>query len=258
MTHTFANSAAVPVPLRFSKQQLFEELAWFMPAFVRSFVRMVGPHYSTESAAVAEPSLQVLQASPMWRSLSELYEYGVHGVLPTISELGDGSLFDVELFLDGIDGLRCYLREDDCEVPKLSKATMALARARQDLDESALDQQVAIEKVALLARLPEEAVCSRLGVPIGTSTSICRARGALVQMFGFPPTGSSYAPHFDFVQSLPTELPIDVVRAINERAGLTGITPFEILRLAFGDEISRDRYQPALTALQSIRQVNGQ
>lgn len=253
MALSFANSSAVPVPSCFGKQQLFEELAWFMPALERSFERLYGPAWWSGSSTVASRSLQAFQASPLWRSLSELYDYGVHGVLPTISELGDGTLFDVEMFLDGLDGLREYLREDDGEIPKLSKATVALARARQDLDGSDLDHQISTLKVALLARQSEEAVCGRLGKGPGATISVRRAREALAQLFAFVPTGSSGSPSFAFIQCVPTELPIDVVRAINERAGLTGVTPFEILRSAFAEEIGRDGYQGAPAPIHAVR-----
>jgi hypothetical protein len=254
----FANSASVPVPTRFSKQQLFEELAWFMPALARSFVRIYGHCCWSGSSTVAEPSLQSLQTSPLWRSLSDLYDYSVHGVLPTISALGDGSLIDVETFLEGIDGLREYLREDDGDVPKLSKATIALARARQELDESDLDQQIAIGRVAMLARLPEEVVWSRLGSAPGAPIPVPRARDALTHLFGFVATGATGSPPFNYVQSVPMELPIDVVRAINERAGRAKVAPFEILRLAFAEEIGRDTNQCVLADIHSVRPVNSQ
>ncbi|MBI5270758.1 MAG: hypothetical protein HY856_13885 [Burkholderiales bacterium] len=256
MTLSFANSSAVPVPHCFSKQQLFEELAWFMPALERSFVRLYGPQCWNGSSTVPGRSLRALQTTPLWSSLSELYDYGVHGVLPTTDELGDGSLFDAEIFLDGIDGLLPFLREDDGDIPRLAKATCELARLRHELDGSNPDQQIPAGKVALLARLTEDSVCDGLGIPPGATISVRRAREVLPQMFGFVPTGSSASPTFAFIQCVPIELPIDVIRAINERAGLTGMAPFEVLRSAFAEEINRDGYQSALAATQAALPMN--
>ncbi len=61
-------------------------------------------------------------------------------------------------------------------------------------------------------------------------------------MFGYIPTGEQLAPKHNFIPGLAFELPIDVVRAINDRAGLAGVTPYEVLRAAFAQEIRSDAY----------------
>ena len=74
---------------RFSKQELFEELAWFMPTFAKSVERMYGTGAAalmrSTDAVPAEPTLEKLRSTPLWNSLSQLYDYGAEGVVPGIS-----------------------------------------------------------------------------------------------------------------------------------------------------------------------------
>ena len=166
--NSIATTATTTLPAdavqRFSKQDLFEELAWFMPAFARSVERMYGTGAAvlmrSEDVGPYRPSLPELQSTPLWQSLSELYDYGVSGVLPTINELGDGSLADVEMFVMGLDGLAAYLDEDEGGIPSLCKKTVARANARHildggvpytELDDGRPDAHLNLAQVALLA-----------------------------------------------------------------------------------------------------------
>lgn len=242
MTHHFATSAAVPAPSSFTKQQLLEELSWFVPAFEQSVERMLSPVQGTGLQRPVGAIPVSPQASPLWRALDELFDYGVHGALPAGGELDEGTLLDVDLFLQGIDGLEELLALDDGGIPRLAKATLALAKARQALDLMGGDQLMSVDQVAVLARAPLEVVIHRLDVTVDAELPVGRVREALSRVFGYLPTGEQAAPSHQFIPGLAVELPIDVVRAINDRAGLAGVTPYEVLRAAFAHEIRRDAY----------------
>lgn len=242
MTISFATSTAVHVPIRFSKQQLFEELAWFMPALASSFERLYGSgmfmHPRSQGTCFGALDVEMMQTTPLWRSLSELYNYGFYGVLPALNELGDGLLADVESFLGGIDGLAQYLQEDDGGIPKLSKRTIELARSRQLLDEGATGDRLAVSQVALLANADESWLLQFSGLNSDGGIRVEEVRQWLAECPSFTATGNGSAPEFTFARTLSIGLPVDVLRAIQERAGRTGKTPFEVLRIVFKNEIA--------------------
>jgi hypothetical protein len=249
---------------RFSKQELFEELAWFMPAFAKSVERMYGTGAAVlmRSADVGpyKPSLQELQSTPLWQSLSQLYDYGVHGIIPTINDLGDGSLADVEMFVVGLDGLAMYLDEDEGGIPKLSKKTVALGHARHildggvpytDVDTDRPSDYLTFAQVALLADLDERSMRNCVDPsnpdPLKTVCSgnrtyihIEEAKRWLGGRERFVPTGTKAATPFNFAKTFEMDLPVDVLRALNDRAAASGVTPVQVFRIVFADEISHD------------------
>jgi len=252
----------------FTKQELYEELAWFLPAYVRSFARLLGSGAIQESFLDRpDQHLALLQATPVWRSLDALYHYGVHGVLPKDMQLGDGSLADVELFIGGIAEMGPYLGEDDGQVPVLSVVTVAIAQARMVLDgEAAYEVRrmppagyISVPHVALLCRCPEQAIESELNADSNQARrfrvfdgirhmDLDDARSFARSCMSFVPTGTT-APPFNFAKQVHAELPVDVLRAVAERAAATGTTQLRVLRQAFAAEISRDQlYAPPAVA----------
>lgn len=258
------NSPSAAARKRFTKQELFEELAWFMPAFAMSVERMYGTGAAVlmRSVDVApyKPCLQELQSTPLWQSISQLYDYGAYGILPTINQLGDGSLADVEMFVMGLDGLAMYFDEDEGGIPKLSKITVALAQARHildggvpynDLGADRPSDHVSLVQVALLADLDERSVrkCIDTNNPASLKTvysgnrkyiHIEDAKRWLSGREGFAPTWMKAATPFNFAKTLEVELPVDVVRALYDRAAASGMTSVQVLRSVFADEISHD------------------
>lgn len=242
---TQANPAKAGVDKRFSKQQLFEELVSFMPAFANCVERL----YGTDGAALIKwsevtphaPDQEALQRSPLWQSLGELYDYGMYGVIPTTDELGDGSLLDTELFLDGVGGLAEYLSDNDGAVPRLAVRTVGLARARQILDRGESSERITLHQVALLASGDEQWVDRHACLAIDGAMGVEDAQRLLAECPTFVPTGSKRAPTFAFATSRRIEMPIDIIRALEERAGQSRTSVFAVLRGAFADEISRDK-----------------
>jgi hypothetical protein len=184
--------------------------------------------------------MKTLQETPLWLSLSELYDYGIYGVLPTVNKLGDGSLFDVEMFLDGIDGLAQYLQEDDGGIPELSKSTIELARCRRLLDEGAASDPFTLTQIAMLVNVDETRLRQFLSLDVNGVICVDAVRQWLSGCPGFSPTGNRKAPEFTFARTFSMDLPVDVIRAIQERAGRTKKAPFDVLRDAFAMEIVRD------------------
>jgi hypothetical protein len=249
---------------RFSKQELFEELAWFMPAFARSVERMYGTGAAvfmrSADAVPYKPCLQELQSTPLWQSLSQLYDYGAYGILPTINDLGDGSLADVEMFVMGLGDLALHLDEDEGGIPKLSTKTVALAQARHILDggepytnfeTDRPSNHLTFAQLALLADMDERSVRNSVDpknpdplktVCLGNRTYIHieEAKRWLSGREGFVPTGTKAATPFNFAKTLEMELSVDVVRALNDRAAASGMTPVQVRRSVFADEISND------------------
>ena len=264
MNTTTANLMTIAFQKRFSKQDLFEELAWFMPTFASSVERMYGIGAAllmrSPDTVPYKPSLVELQATPMWQSLSQLYDYGVNGVLPVINELGDGSLADVEMFVMGLGGLEAYLEEDESGIPSLSRRTVELANARHILDGgvpytnfdcSRPIDHVSLTHVSLLVDLEEPTVRTSLDAsdvgPLTTGSTggqtylpIEEARRWLAGRDEFVPTGMKAVTAFNFAKSFDIELPVDVIRAIGDRAASSKMNRAQVLRLAFADEIARD------------------
>lgn len=229
---------------RLSKQQLFEELAWFMPALALSIELLYGTGAAalmrSPEMAPGSPDLYALQATPLWRALSELYDYGAQGVLPTINELGDGSLFDIELFLGGNGGLAEYLQEDDGGVPRIIFRTIELAWGRQLLDDGDPAYTLSVTQVAMLADADEDWLQRVAGLVVGGFVGVDDPLRWSAGCPGFAPTGCKAVPGFMFAKTLSVDLPVDVVRAIQERAGLAGMTTEEAFRTAFAVEVAGD------------------
>jgi len=248
-------STSPAVTKRFSKQDLFEELARFMPTFACSVERMygTGAAFLMRSATIepSAPNLEALQATPLWRSLSELYDYAFDGVLPAINQLGDGSLVDVEMFLAGIDGLTEFLAEDDGDVPKFAKRTVLVAQGRQILDGDTpyLDfvadrpaDHLSLTQVALLGGVSAEWVRESASLATGQQfVPVEMAREWLCSCAVFVATGAKLtAAEFRFSKSISVDIPLDIVRALQERAGISGLSPNQVLRIVFAEEIARD------------------
>lgn len=236
--------------MRFTKQQMLDELLNFSEGFARSVGRLfghsaIGPILgSSEGGYNAEPNLAHLRESPLWRTLDAMYDYGVLGSrTDEIRELGgessiDGSFADVELFLRGLDGLEMYFDEDDYRLPSLCRQTVRLAVARCVLDgggrytdyEDALPFSLSFAELALLADMDERSVRNaanpKLPDPLKPETvgnrsfiPIEEARRWLAGRKGFIPTTD---PADAAVEVASLVLPADVVRGINAHAHAAG------------------------------------
>lgn len=262
---------------RFSKQELFEELAWFMPAFAISVERLYGTGAATLMRSATEmpctPNLDDLQLTPLWRSLSQLYDYGVEGVLPEQGDPADGSMADTEMFILGLDGLAAYLSEDEGGIPKLAKRTVMLAQARRivdggvaiiNLDCDGPSAHLTREHVALLADVDVGMVDELIRLercdeadsserPNGGYVHVEAAKRFLVASKSYVPTHRGAALPFNFAKPFQVDLPVDIVRSLNDRSARLGLTPHQVLRSIFAEEIAHDCLYGTTAPLAQVR-----
>lgn len=266
----------------FSKQQLLEELSWFIPAWSRSYQRLFEPAHvlgePPQSRVGHSDGRLKLDTTPFWVSLVALYDYAYDGVLPQHHQIGDGSLADAEMFVMGLEGLESYLAEDDGGVPKLAQQTVLMAYARHVLDggqpytewdRNRLPNCIKVSHLALLARVHESelltrpdgheaAVPSLIHTEHGSYVRVEHAQLWLQSVAGYVPTGSTSPRPFTFAAMHQAALPADILRAMNERAAAAGTTVLEVLRDVFAAEITNDAvYASPPTASSSLVGLRG-
>lgn len=233
---------------RFSKQELFEELVGFMPALASSFERLFGEGTTVLTASGA-PGWARLRTTPMWQTLSDLYDFAHYGVRP--AKYGDGSFVDVELFVGGLGGLEEYLAEDETRPPRLALRTLLLAQGREILDggepysdlvPGRPEGYLSCEQVALLGDVSEDRVQREVGCSSDRRfVGVPDARRWLASRAAFVPTDAqATAPRVEFAPALSVQLPADVLRALQERAVATGRSAVRVLREFLRTEIDRD------------------
>lgn len=228
------------------------ELLTFAEGFARSVGRMfghsaIGPIFGSRGDGYnAEPNVEYLRESPLWRTLDAMYDYGVLGKrTDEVRDLGgkssvDGSFADVELFLRGLDGLEMYFEEDDYRLPKLCRQTVRLAVARCVLDggdrytdyEDAPPFSLSFAELALLADMDERSVRNAANPKVPDALKpetvgkrsvvpIEEARRWLAGRKGFVPTTDAGGAEVEMVSLF---LPAEVVKQITAQASASGYT----------------------------------
>jgi hypothetical protein len=248
--------------MRFSKQELYKELEWFMPTFAHSVERMYGAGASvlmrSPGGLQQRPDIDALQQTPLWSTLGVMYDYGFLGIDSPECTMGEGPFADVELFMTGLDDLDEYLREDDGGVPRLCQQTVAMAVARHVLDggdryrlyEDAdhLLGRLTFAELALLADMDERSVRNAANpklpdplksVVLGKRSLIPieEAQRWLSGRKGFVPTGANQPPEkpFLFAKTVDVPLPTDLVRQLHFAADDAGMKPEDLIRTLLGD-----------------------
>jgi hypothetical protein len=120
--------------MTFTKAAMQEELSSFLVLYGKQIARLYGVGVSELS------DLAAIEASPIWRAVSEMYDYGVSGT-PT-AHLFPGGHIDAEYgaaerFLRAMDTphMRLYLKEEGNSPPRLATTAVLTAVARMVLDD---------------------------------------------------------------------------------------------------------------------------
>lgn len=238
--------------MRLTKTAMQAELA----EFLRLFGEQVGALYGVRAPAWAKDD--AVRASPVWRSLDELYDYGVDGIpVPSIPESAGeviGRHLEVERFLHALDTLpmKLYLDGNENMPPRLAIHAAKCAAARHVLDggdrrtDYATDEfgpgngdwgYLTLAEVALLANMDERSVRNaanpKLPNPLKTETvgrrSLVRpeeARRWLAGRKGFVPTRVVSQGEGDPLPSYDLTLPSAFVEDVRREAQELDI-PFE-------------------------------
>lgn len=272
--------------MRFTKQELFEELQWFIPAFAKGVSRMFAIHPTQTAGASSrffgnidrailhiegdadEPNWEALSQTSLWRVLAAMYDYGFDGIETPETNVGDGMFADVELFILGLDGLKQYFDEDEGDIPRRCQITVTLAVARHVLDGGTpyridLDRPagyLSFAEVALLADMDERSVRNaanpKLPSPLRTETigkrsliAVEEARRWLAGRKGFFPTKPMQEKSpFSWTVKASLELPTDIINALDLRASSRGVTKEDYLRTVLAPELKEITESKAVLA----------
>lgn len=181
--------------MTFTKAAMQEELSSFLVLYGKQIARLYGVGGNELS------DLAAIEASPIWRAVSEMYDYGVSGT-PT-AHLFPGGHIDAEYgaaerFLRAMDTphMRLYLKEEGNTPPRLATIAVLTAVARMVLDDGWREtdygaehgilkgdmSHLAIAEIALLANMDEGSVRNaankRLPDPLKT---VQRGKRSLVE-----------------------------------------------------------------------------
>lgn len=157
--------------MTFTKEAMQEEFSSFLVAYGQQVENLYGV------AGSALTDLEAIEASPIWKAVSEMYDYGVAGT-PTAHLFPKGHIDAeygaAERFLRALDTpqMRLYLKEAGNTPPRLATTAALSAVARMVLDDGwrqtdygaehgilAGDQgHLTIAEIALLANMDEGSV----------------------------------------------------------------------------------------------------
>ena len=159
--------------MRFNKTQMQDELSAFLALFGDQIATLYG------SISPAQDGKDALHASPIWETVSEMYDYGVEGfsvpVEPSTAASVVGRHNEVERFLHTLNTLpmKLYLNGNGNVPPRLAIIAAQCAAARLVLDgadrrtDHAIDEfgpgngdfgYLTLAEIALLANMDERSV----------------------------------------------------------------------------------------------------
>lgn len=239
--------------MRFAKTDMQGELSKFLTLFDD---QMAGLYAVNSPAWVAKDAVQ---ASPIWKTVNEMYDYGVDGLPIPVGPDSAGSVvgrhIEVERFLHALNTLpmKLYLDGQGNTPPRLAILAAQCAAARLVLDgadrrtDYATDEfgpgsggfgYLTLAEVALLADMDERSVRNaanpKLPNPLMTEQvgrrSLVRpeeARRWLANRKGFVPTKAINGGNEDRLPSYDLELPPAFVKDVRREAKELDI-PFEI------------------------------
>ena len=239
--------------MRFTKIQMQDELSLFLNLLGEQLATLYGvdaPSWATKYS---------VETSPIWQTVTEMYDYGVEG-LPVPAKPGSaGSVIgrhtEIERFLHALNTLpmKLYLDGQGNTPPRLAILAAQCAAARLVLDgadrrtDYATDEfgpgsgdfgYLTLAEVALLADMDERSVRNaanpKLPNPLMTEPvgrrSLVRpeeARRWLASRKGFVPTNAFNEGNEDSLPSYDLELPLAFVEDVRREAKELDI-PFEI------------------------------
>jgi hypothetical protein len=239
--------------MRFTKIQMQDELSVFLTLFGEQITTLYG------TSAPAWATKDAVQASPIWQTVNEMYDYGVDG-LPVQAKPGSagsviGRHIEVERFLHALNTLpmKLYLDGQGNTPPRLAILAAQCAAARHVLDgadrrtDYATDEfgpgsgdfgYLTLAEVALLANMDERSVRNaanpKLPNPLTTEPvgrrSLVRpeeARRWLANRKGFVPTNAIIGVKEASLPSHDLQLPPAFVEDVRREAKELDI-PFEI------------------------------
>lgn len=233
----------------FSKSEMQEELFKFLNKFGKDIARL----YGVSDNAWTEK--EAIQESPVWKAVSEMYDYGVTGI-PTEDLFPEGHIYGahghIERFLRGMDtpNMRLYLEESDNSLPRLAMLAVQSAVARMVLDGGWRHtdygageygvlkgdmNHLTLAEVALLANMDERSVRNaanpKLPDPLKTEQvgkrSLVRseeARRWLAGRKGFVPTQESEVGTVQRPPEFNIELTKEIVENIEREAKEAGVS----------------------------------
>ena len=238
--------------MNFTKTEMQAELSKFLTLFGEQVAALYGVGdrvWATKDA---------VQASPIWKTVNEMYDYGVEGTpVPTTPE-STGSVIgrhiEVELFLHALNTLpmKLYLDVQGSAPPSFAILSARCAAARLVLDggdrrtDYATDEfgpgngdfgYLTLAEIALLANMDERSVRNaanpKLPNPLTTEPvgrrSLVRpeeARRWLATRKGFIPTKAINKGEADRLPSYDLELPLAFLEKVYSEAKELGI-PFK-------------------------------
>lgn len=191
-----------------TKQEVMEQLEAFLQGYLDSIGRVYG-------RALPLPDTVQADQSPLWQTVSHMYDYGVLGQRGDLTHLGAGELLnadfsDAEMFLLGAagDAMQLLLQEDSVPAPTLALRVARMAVARHVLEGGQRDTcfegcpvegYLTIAEVALLADMDERSVRNAASgqaptlatenIEKRTFVPIAEARRWLAGRKGFVPAG---------------------------------------------------------------------
>ncbi len=250
----------------FSKAEMQEELFKFMTLFGEQIAGLYG---ASDSAWTEN---ETIQESPVWKAVSEMYDYGVTGI-PT-GDLVPGNIINgwhagTEVFLHAMDTppMKIFLDASENTPPRLAMRAVQSAVARMVLDggerytdfgtvEYGLGKgnwgYLTLAEVALLANMDERSVRNAANPklpdplktePVGKRSLVTpeEARRWLASRKGFVPTQESKVSDVQRPPEWDIELTEELVEHLQreaEKAGLSFSTYLKkkLLRLVEGEQ----------------------
>lgn len=223
----------------FSKSDMQTQLNHFIQGYASSVDRMLATNLTEQMEDAT-----CIEATTLWRISSELYDFGVLGVLLEgfgAGHIVDASYADVELFLNNIRQLDSYLAEDSVIIPHMAMKAMTAAIARHVLDggerylldDAHDDGYLSLSEIAVLADMDERSVrnaassknpdaLKTVTINKRTMIAITEARRWLAGRKGFVPTQSDATTERQLEAILT--LPSDMAKALENRASAAGIS----------------------------------
>ena len=253
--------------MAFSKDEMQEELTWFMEGFADSVVRMYRgvacpcePDEPFVTVSLFLGSENTIKESWLWSVVNEMYDFGING-LPSLN-LGQeymGENFDyVEMFLHGLGSMELYLKQDGVDLPNLSLRAARTAVARHVLEggrrhsafaaaEYGLGSEdrglLTLQEVALLADMDEGSVRNAASqkqpgalktVTVGKRSLVeaGEARRWLSGRKGFIPTQKvAREAREPECKTFEIKLPIDTAGRLEAKAKEAGLSVAEFVEL---------------------------
>ena len=238
--------------MAFTKNELQAELLEFMQGYADNVERLYGGN-----VAKLLSTLKFIQESNLWIAMSEMYDFGVKGILVPIlgKDLNITGHVDAEIFFNCLaaNDMSMFLDEDDVIYPKKCIDTVRIAVARLVLEGGERDTDwgvheigeadfdcLTLREVALLADMDERSVRNaanpKANNPLKTESvgkrslvNPLEAKRWLAGRKGFIATQLDYVEN-NRVVNREISLPEDVVTFLNLKAKQSGLSLVDFIK----------------------------